>query len=438
MKLSWYIFVLSLILIFNIKAQTFDASLASSLQEKLDSIRISNNLKGISVSVIYPGMGSWKGVSGVSHDGTPISSDLLFGIGSNTKLFTGVLILKLAENKIIHLDDSIYRFLPNFNNVNPNITIRQLLNHTSGLADVNNVIGYSDSILKNPNRIFKPTEVMTWVGKPLFSPGKGWNYCNTNYILAGMIAESATGQSFAKLLRDSILSPLKLNSTFLDVFENISNLIAHPWQGGVDKSLIPRKSINSVAWAAGAMYATSYDMTNWYYALMNGKVLNKDSFLELTKFVGTGNYGIGLYSTNILDRTVWQHGGTIWGGYNSSMVYDIETGIIISVLINQLPAQAFQVSTQLLSVLVKKNTLSFNENTIKENMISVYPNPTDGLVYFNNPNQTKLKLKVFDLQGQLMCETNESVLDLTNYSPGIYLVENHTTSGINNYRLIKK
>ncbi len=422
---------------FIVNAQSFEPVLANELQNKIDSIRTANNLKGISACVIYPGVGTWKGVTGISHTGFTITSDMEFGIGSNTKLFTGVLLLKLAENNIINLDDSIYQYVPNFNNVNPNITIRQLLNHTSGLADVNNVIGYSDSILTNPNRIFTPTEVMSWVGTPLFAAGTSWNYCNTNYILAGIVAESATGQSFGQLLRNSILSPLQLDSTFLGVYDSVLYTIAHPWQGGVDNFSTPRKALNSVAWSAGAMYSTSGEMANWYHSLMNGQVLNQNSFNELTTFVGSGNYGIGLYSTNVLGRTVWQHGGTIWGGYNSSMVYDTATGIIICVLINQLPAQAFQVSIQLLSTLIN-NPVGLSESTISEKLITVYPNPTNGLVHIEIPNQTIQRIKVYDLQDQLIKETTESQLDLSNVSNGTYFIKAQTKQGFYSYKLIRQ
>lgn len=424
-------------LTFIVNAQTFDPILASRLQNKIDSIKTAANLKGISACIIYPGVGTWKGVTGISHTGFPITSDMEFGIGSNTKLFTGVLLLKLAENNIINLDDSIYQYVPNFNNVNPYITIRQLLNHTSGLADVNNVIGYSDSIFTNPNRIFTPTEVMTWVGPPLFSAGTSWNYCNTNYILAGMVAESATGQSFGQLLRDSILSPLQLDSTFLAVYDSVLYTIAHPWQGGVDKFSTPRKALNSVAWSAGAMYSTSGEMTNWYHSLMHGQILNQSSFNELTTFVGSGNYGIGLYNTNVLGRTVWQHGGTIWGGYNSSMVYDTATGIIICVLINQLPAQAFQVSIQLLSTLIN-NPVGLNESTITEKMITVYPNPTNGIVNIKIPNQTIHNIKVYNSQSQLIKETTESQFNLSNYTIGTYFIKAQTNQGNYSYKLIKQ
>lgn len=437
MKIIYSLLIPLLSLTFIVNAQSFDPVLASKLQNKIDSIRTANNLKGISASVIYPGVGKWKGVTGISHSGFPITSDMEFGIGSNTKLFTGVLLLKLAENNIINLDDSLHQYLPNFNNINPNITIRQLLNHTSGLADVNNVVGYADSILTNPNRIFTPTEVMTWVGPPLFPTGTSWNYCNTNYILVGMIAESATGQSFGQLLRDSILLPLQLDSTFLGVYDSVLHTIAHPWQGGLDKFSTPRKALNSVAWSAGAMYSTSGEMAKWYHSLMNGQVLNQTSFNELTTFVGSGNYGIGLYKTNVLGRTVWQHGGTIWGGYNSSMVYDTATGIIICVLINQNPAQAFHVSIELLSTSIN-NPVGITENTISEELITVYPNPTNGLVHIKIPNQSIQNVKVYDIQGQLIKESIESQFFLSDYPNGTYLIKAQTKQGIYNCKIIKQ
>lgn len=419
-------------------AQSFDPILAGILQNKIDSIRSANNLKGISACVIYPGVGTWKGVSGISHAGVPISSEMEFGIGSNTKLFTGVLLLKLAENKLLHLEDSLHQYLPNFNHVNPNITIRQLLNHTSGLADVNTIPGYSDSILTDPDRIFSPDEVINWIGAPLFSPGTGWDYCNTNYLLAGMIAESATGQSYGQLLRDSILAPFQLDSTFLDVYDSVSITVAHPWQGGVDRFSTPRKALNSVAWSAGAMYSTSGEMAQWYQALMDGQVLSSNAFNDLTTFVGSGNYGIGLFSTSVLGRTVWQHGGTIWGGYNSSMVYDTTTGIVICVLINQLPAQAFQVSTKLLSALIDHPVLNSKEQPVDSEHFIVYPNPTSGLVNIDLSSQDIQAIQVFNATGQILKETLETQFSMSDFPNGVYLINAKTAQGTIRYKLIKQ
>jgi D-alanyl-D-alanine carboxypeptidase len=426
LKKTYIIFVTLLSLTFIVNAQTFDPVLAGELQNKIDSLRIANNLKGISASVIYPSMGTWKGVTGISHTGMPITSDMLFGIASNTKLFTSVLLLKLAENNIIQLDDSLHQYLPTFSNIDSNITIRQLLNHTSGLDDVTSVPGYPDSMLTNPNRIFTASELMTWAGPSSFTPGTGWEYCNTNYLLAGMIAESATGNSYSQLLRDSILTPLQLDSTFLDVYEPILYTAAHPWQSGIDNNSIPRTSVNSAAWSAGAMYSTSGEMAQWYNAIMNGRVLNANSFNELTTFVGSGNYGLGVSQATVIGRTVWTHGGNIWGGYNSSMMYDPATKAIICVLINQLPAQAFQISIQLLSTLIK-NPVGLTENTITEKWISVYPNPTNNIINIEwltkNENHT---IQIFDVQGKLVITktiNEKGTIDLSELNKGVYVIK---------------
>lgn len=417
-------------------AQSFDPILAGKLQNKIDSIRIAKNLKGISACVLYPGVGIWRGASGISHSGNPVRPDMEFGIGSNTKLFTGVLLLKLAEKNIIRLDDSLHQYLPDFPNINPDITIRQLLHHNSGLADINDVPGYLDSILSNPLRIFTPSEVMTWAGTPLFAPGTNWSYSNTNYLLAGMIAESATGKSYGQLLRDSILSPLQLDSTFLDVYDSVLFPVAHPWQMGTDNFTTPRKALNSTAWSAGAMYATAPEMVQWYQALMHGQVLNSASFSELTNFSVPGNYGVGLYNTMVLGRTVWQHGGTIWGGYNSSMVYDTTTGIIICVLINQHPAQAFQISVQLLSALIAHPV--GNQQHISQGAIRVYPNPAETHICLDIPAERIRGIQIFNATGRCVKEAEEPDIEVSDFPAGLYMLILRTEAGIFRYKFLRK
>jgi D-alanyl-D-alanine carboxypeptidase len=419
------------------RAQSFDPILADKLQNTLDSIRAAHTIRGISACIYSPGLGTWKGTSGFSHAGFPISTDMEFGIASNTKLFTGVLLLKLAEHQIIRLDDSLFSYLPTYNNIDPNITIRQLLNHTSGLDDVTHVPGYSDSMLTDPHRIFAPSELVNWAGPALFAPGTGWDYCNTNYLLAGMIAESATGQSYGQLLRDSILAPLQLDSTFLDVFDSVLYTVAHPWQAGVDHFSTPRTSVNSAAWAAGAMYSTSSEMVQWYRALMNGQVLRPSSFTEMTTFVGTGQYGIGIAESTVSGRTVWLHGGAIWGGYNSSMMYDIATGTVICVLINEFPSQAYLVSSQLLSTLLNP-PVGIPELGSGAQNCPLYPNPTTGTVRIDIPHTNLRNIRIYHPTGPMVLETTDAQLDLTPLSPGIYYLNLQTDQGTFLYKILKQ
>ena len=429
MKKSVLILLLFLQLDNYLQAQTFNPITASRLQSTIDSIRSAFNVKGISASVLYPGVGMWKGVSGISHAGVPITSDMVFAIASNTKLFTGVLLLKLAENNLIQLDDSLHEYLPTFKNIDSNITIRQLLNHTSGLFDVTSVTGYPDSILSNPNRIYTAAELMTWAGPPLFAPGNGWNYCNTNYLLAGMIAESATGQSYGKLLHDSILNPLQLDSTFLDVHDSILFTLAHPWQAGANNIAVPRKALNSAAWAAGAMYSTSSEMVQWYDALMNGRVIKPEYLLEMTRFVGSGNYGLGISKAIVNGKTVWQHGGNIWGGYNSFMMYDTASGAVICVLTNQLPAQANQIAAQLHRIL-DDNTVGIPKKQVSEHSIYLYPNPACDEITIHFPENQSVYISIYDASGYLIKESAAITYSVTDWPKGLYLIRVAAQSGI--------
>ncbi|MFM7643995.1 MAG: serine hydrolase [Sphingomonadales bacterium] len=437
-----FIRIISVWLVFwsgNYAAQNFNAALAADLQHTIDSFQTSYNLKGISASVFVPNEGIWKGVSGVSHAGVPITPETGFAIASNTKLFTGVLLLKLAEGGLLSLDDSLHEHLPTFNNVDPNITVRQLLNHTSGLSDIN-IPGYGDSMLADPYRVFQPEEIIAWVPPPLAAPGTGWSYCNTNYLLAGLVAESVTGQTFSQLLRNDILNPLSMDSTYLAVYENTTVVPAHPWQGGMDFSSTPRVSINSAAWSAGAMYSTSSEMVHWYRALMGGEVINLNSLQEMTTFVGSGSYGIGIAEATILGRIIWQHGGTIWGGYNSSVMYDPASGAIICVLINQLPAQAFQVAVGLLADLVDQG-LGFHEIPINEEHL-LYPNPTMHSFDISIKHSEELPYEIANCEGIVyikgILDPGQTQISLEHLSKGVYYLSLKQNNKNEVYKVIKQ
>jgi D-alanyl-D-alanine carboxypeptidase len=346
-----------LLLVFeSANAQPFNSQLATMLQDTLDTyVSIILNIKGMSASVYLPGQGLWQGTSGVSHSGQPITADMKFGIASNTKLFVSAAMLKLQEAGILSLDDSLHQWLDDYPNINPDITIRQLLNHTSGISDPLFAPPWMDTINANPTRIFAPEEVLSWVGLPLFSPGTSWGYSNINYILAGMIAESATGHHISKIIRDSILQPLGLGDSFYDVEEPESGTIVHRWWNEIDYNDTSRVGLNSAGGCAGALFSTSSEMAQWYHALFSGQVINSSSVEELTQFVSTTSptydYGLGLSRETTLGFTYWGHGGSTWG-YKSKMIYDTCMGTAVCGLANSFPAGMDGVTFLLYQVVV--------------------------------------------------------------------------------------
>ncbi len=302
------------------KAQTFNPFLAAKLDSTLIA-GVPQQVKGVSASVYVPGQGIWRGTYGFSYTAHPITPDMEFGVASNTKLFTAAAIMKLIEANKITLNDHIGKWIKKkYNNIDSTISIKQLLNHTSGLSD--NSIEFFDSATKFPSRVFTVDEILGWQDAKFASPSANkFNYSNTNYMLLGLIAENATGFHISKLIRDSILNRIHLDSTFFSYQEPVLGTIAHPWVSGIDKADTPRTGLNSASGAAGAIYSTASDMVKWYNSLFTGQVVNSNSLSQMTTFTGTGNYGFALEKRIVIGKTTWGHGGKTLG-YLSEMFYD--------------------------------------------------------------------------------------------------------------------
>ncbi len=412
-------------------AQTFNPQLAALLQDTLDYyVTAITNIKGMSASVYVPGQGIWTGTSGLSYAGQPITSDMKFGIASNTKLFVATVMLNLQENNVIDLDDAISQYLPTYTNINPNITIRQLLNHTSGVSDPLFVSPWMDTINNNATRVFTPVEVLGWVGSPTFNPGAGWGYSNINYILAGMIAESVTGYHISQLIRDSILTPLNMDSTFYDVEELSVGTVAHRWWNSVDYNDTSRVGINTAGGCAGALFSTAGEMVQWYHTLFSGQILNQASLTELSNFVsttsGTYDYGLGLSRETTVGMTYWGHGGSIWG-YKSKMMYDTCTNVVVCGLANSFPAGMdgitfilYKVSLNYLSPCQLITDTDENESNT---LTKIYPNPSTGNFTVEHKTGEAIFVQIYNLLGEeILQQTIKETAAFSLLQAGVYFV----------------
>jgi CubicO group peptidase (beta-lactamase class C family) len=318
-------------------SSNFDPAWANRLQTVLDSVMKANpTSKGASVAVYTPEEGMWTGVSGISHPGVPITPDMRFGIGSNTKLFIAVAILKLQEEGVLTLDDHLYQWLLPIKNVDSTATIRQLLTHQSGIFDFWNdrPAMYMDSVWADTSRFWSAQETLATIGKPNFAPGKGYSYSSTNYLLAAMVIEAATGKTWVQKLHDLIFDPLNLDSTFVGGFEPRNGPVAAELdaQYNILITKSPMTAEYSQINAGGAILSTASEMVQWYKTLFSGSIISKTSLEMLLSFDRSSLYGLGILENELYAHNYYHFGFML--GYQALINYDIRRKAIICLLFN--------------------------------------------------------------------------------------------------------
>ncbi len=327
----------------------FDSSLAVELLRALDSVRTILGMRGSVGAVYIPGQGVWEGASGMSTVSPPetLKTDMLFSIASNTKTFISALTLTLVEDGLLSLEDTVGHWVTSYPNILGNITIRQLLNMTSGIFDfLNDNPGspWADSLFDNPTRFWTPEDIVTtFVDGPHFLPGTDWKYSNTNYLLLGMIIHAVTGSTVSTELHNRLFTPLGLNETFYPPEDSLASTVAQP------KTTIPYDTgMYTLVGPAGAIFSRAENLVRWAKSLYGGEILapssleemqtlapfSKENFFEiLNPFVALG-YGLGTAKMSYFGKTGWVHNG-ILPGYLSQVDYLPRFGVSVAVLINQ-------------------------------------------------------------------------------------------------------
>jgi D-alanyl-D-alanine carboxypeptidase len=320
-------------------------ALDHALQEIIDEAREEFNTVGLAVGLHIQGHGIWTGSSGLNDraNETPLRPDHLLYIGSITKTFAATTVLLLAEDGVLGLDDSVEQWLPGLVPNGENITIRQLLNHTSGLYDYTNENSLWESTQTEPDKVWGREEIVALgtAHDPNFDPGTRWSYSSTGYTVLGMIVEKATGMPFIEQMRSRLLDPQELHNTFLPFDEEVRGEIAHGYysSGGQlsDTKSASYTSLETSAWTAGAMVSTVGDLVHFVDALFGGRILNAESQEQMLNFVPSPGYGIG-YGLGVLRGETAMgislgHNGAITG-FNSYMDYLPDQQVTIVVLVN--------------------------------------------------------------------------------------------------------
>jgi D-alanyl-D-alanine carboxypeptidase len=319
---------------------TFNPGWAQRFQFVLDSIVAADNIMGATAAVMVPGEGIWSGISGNSLPGVPLTPDKRFGIGSNTKLFIAVTIMKLQELGLLSLDDHLYQWLPPYPNIDSNITIRQLLSHQSGIYNYTDHPDFLFAVLADTAHCWNAQEILGYVLAPNFEPGTGWRYSNTNYILAGIIIEAATGESWVQKLHEIIFDPLNMDSTFVGAYEPPNGPMAGMqwWWGTGTYYTYPVTSFFSAVGAAGAILSTPREMVQWYNALFEGQLLSDPSMQLILDFEAASLFGLGIveYADATLHYPWYNHGGNVFS-FSSQVIFDLKTHAKFCVIKNSLP-----------------------------------------------------------------------------------------------------
>jgi D-alanyl-D-alanine carboxypeptidase len=330
-------------------SQAFPSDVVAEIQAKMD---------GLTAGELPPGMVVWidapehqfAGASGSANltDDTAMPPEGAFRIGSITKMFTAVVILQLAEDGVLTLDDPLALWLPQVAEQLPygdEITLRHLLAHTSGLFNVVEHGAYYadiftemvvdeaagtvtlDCVQRDPH----DTLARYVYGKDAqFEPGAQWRYSNTNYTLLGMVIEAAAEMPLAEAYRTHIYEPLGMVSTFLDCYEDPLVEVVHGYtaSGGVMTDVTELHE--SVGWSAGGLVSTAPDLIIFARGLFGGALFDDPESLDaMTTPTPGSTYGLGV----MLQEETMGHAGWI-AGFRSVLNYVPEFDAVMVMLYN--------------------------------------------------------------------------------------------------------
>lgn len=289
------------------------------------------------------GTASWDGK-------TPVTFDDHVRVGSNTKTWTGTVILQMAQEGKLSLSDPVSKFRTDVPN-GEHISIEQMLNMRSGLFNYSETRELNETLDRDPAKVWGEEELLAlaWKNKPYFPPGEGFHYSNTNTVLLGLIAEKLDGKPLARIFQDRLFAPLKMTQTSLP--ENAATSLPAPHPRGymfgtnmltIRSSVLPEKmqqeakegtlrpndttdANSSWTWAAGGGISTANELVTWVEALVGGQLLNAEmqkKRLESVQPTSPGERDGALYGLGIAKfGPFYGHTGEL-PGFNSFMGHD--------------------------------------------------------------------------------------------------------------------
>jgi D-alanyl-D-alanine carboxypeptidase len=318
-----------------------------ALQALIDGWSADNDPVGVAAAALYPDGELWLGSAGLADRdrGVGVEPDDRFEIASLTKMFMSALTLRLAEDGVVDLDETIDGCMPGFP-ASDTITIRMLLGHRAGVRDPSAELVTDRFGPPDAEKVFTPAELAeaAAAGSPAFPPGSQHEYSNANYWVLAACLERATDTNTAELLQAYVFGPLGLTETILfdDSLPDVEVVNAYKDLDldGVEDPMgtRPLPGLVTPAWTAGAIISSAEDVARFLDAVLSGDFLTRESLdAMLDTSSGGGSYALGIY----ISGGRWGHDGGI-AGYLSAAFHDPRTGVTVVVLTNRFGPDAPQ------------------------------------------------------------------------------------------------
>jgi len=295
-------------------------------------------LAGLSIAVAHGSEiihAAGYGYANLEHK-VPATPETVYRIGSITKHYTAAAILQLVDEGKIGLDADMHEYLPAYPTGGRVVTIRQLLNHTSGIKSADEI----PHVMANRSLDVTTKQMLDWIGsEPFdFEPGEEFRYNNSGPWLLGVMLETLSGETYGDYLRTALFNPLGLGDTSYDSYSRVIPNRARGYLFQDGQFIHAEVNSPSRPYASGALLSTVLDMVAWQQALFSGKVIKKTTLAWMTSPGHLNNgkefpYGFGLRIGDFHGHRKISHGGSIIG-FRAIMSHYPDDAVIIVVLTN--------------------------------------------------------------------------------------------------------
>ncbi|HWE87479.1 MAG TPA: serine hydrolase domain-containing protein [Terracidiphilus sp.] len=327
---------------------TIDPALKARIDRVAEQVLALRGIPSASIAVVEGNKLVYTHAYGFAHldPNVPATPEMRYSIGSISKQFAATAILLLQEQGKLSLDDPVGKYVQGLTRGNE-VTIREILSHTSGYQDY----APEDYPVESQFGPVTPRQILdTWATKPLdFDPGTQWQYSNTNYVIAGLIIEKVSGQKLFDFLGEHIFHPLGMKSAWNSDEKELTRTDSAPYMRA---ALGPPRPVpnGGQGWmfAAGELAMTPHDLALWNISILQRSILKPESYKEMFTEVKLKNgegthYGLGVEVTERSGLRSIEHSGEVNGFVSDNEVL-IDNGIAVSVVTNHMAGGAEEIA----------------------------------------------------------------------------------------------